>query len=78
MAQGPMQFGADNNAGPNQPNQTILRAQNTNQETLVVRNETAGGFGAGFGLTVVGGPVAVRGLGGRDTDLPHNRMKTKM
>jgi hypothetical protein len=77
VATGPMQFGANNNAGPNPPigsvpsgTQTILRAQNPNQETLVVRNETAGGLGAGFGLTVEAGPVAVRGLGGRDTDLP--------
>jgi hypothetical protein len=77
VATGPMQFGANNNAGPNPPigsvpsgTQTILRAQNPNQETLVVRNEAAGGLTAGDGLTAVGGPVAVRGLGGRDTDLP--------
>jgi hypothetical protein len=65
-----MQFGADNNAGPNQPNQTILRAQNDNQATLVVRNETAGGLTAGGGLTVVGGPFAVRATGGQDSDSP--------
>jgi hypothetical protein len=64
MAQGPMQFGADNNAGPNQPNQTILRAQNTNQETLVVKNEPAPGLTAGSGLRVQAGPVAVWALGG--------------
>jgi hypothetical protein len=48
VATGPMQFGADNNAGPNQPNQTILRAQNSDQATLEVRNEPAGGLTAGF------------------------------
>src|SRR5215211_3444957 len=63
MATGPMQFGADNNAGPNQPNQTILRAQNTNQETLVVKNEPAPGLTAGSGLRVEAGPVAVWALG---------------
>jgi hypothetical protein len=51
-----MQFGADNNAGPNQPNQTVLRAQNSSQATLVVRNE---GPLPGDGLVVVGGPVGV-------------------
>lgn len=70
MATGPMQFGADNNAGPNQPNQTILRAQNNAQETLVVRNEPAGGLTAGSGLRVEGGPVAVRATGGLGLDLP--------
>jgi hypothetical protein len=59
MATGPMQFGADNNAGPNQPNQTVLRAQNSSQATLVVRNE---GPAAGNGLEVVGGPVGVEAI----------------
>ena len=70
MATGQMQFGADNNAGPNQPNQTILRAQNPNQATLVVRNEPAGGLTAGGGFTVEGGPFAVRATGGQGSDLP--------
>jgi hypothetical protein len=70
VATGPMQFGADNNAGPNQPNQTILRAQNDNQATLVVRNEPAGGLTAGGGLTVEGGPFAVRATGGQNSDSP--------
>jgi hypothetical protein len=70
MATGPMQYGADNNAGPNQPNRTILRAQNSNQATLDVRNESAGGLTAGGGLTVIGGPFAVRATGGQDSDLP--------
>jgi hypothetical protein len=52
-----MQFGADNNAGPNQPNQTTLRAQISNQATLVVRNE---GPLAGEGLEVVGGYLGVK------------------
>jgi hypothetical protein len=67
---GPMQFGADNNAGPNPPTQTILRAQNPNQATFVVRNEPAGGLTAGGGLTVQGGPFAVRATGGQGSDLP--------
>lgn len=70
MATGTMQFGADNNAGPNQPNQTVLRAQNSNQSTLEVRNEPAGGLTAGNGLTVVGGPVAVMATGGQGSDFP--------
>jgi hypothetical protein len=56
MATGPMQFGADNNAGPNQPNLTLLRAQNSNQATFEVRNESAGGLTAG----VVSGCKAAR------------------
>lgn len=60
VATGTMQFGADNNAGPNQPNQTILRAQNSSQATLVVRNE---GPVPGNGLEVVGGPVGVAATG---------------
>ena len=68
MATGPMQFGADNNAGFNQPTQTILRAQNPNQETLVVRNEIARGLTAGDGLTVEAGPTAVRARGGLGLD----------
>ncbi len=67
MATGPMQFGADNNSGPNT---TILRAQNSNQATLDVRNEVAAGLTAGGGLTVSGGPFAVRATGGKDSDLP--------
>ena len=70
MATGPMQFGAENNAGPNPPNQTTVRAQNSNQPTLVVRNETAGGLTAGGGLLVSGGPFAVRAMGGQDSDSP--------
>jgi hypothetical protein len=70
VAIGPMQFGADNNAGPNQPNQTILRAQNPNQETLVVKNEPAGGLTVESGLTVEAGPVAVRATGALGLDLP--------
>jgi len=35
-----------------------------------VRNEVAGGLTAGGGLTVSGGPFAVRATGGRDSDLP--------
>jgi hypothetical protein len=72
MATGPMQFGADNNAGPNQPNQTTLRAQNSNsnEATLVVKNEMAGGLTAGNGLIVEGGPYAVRATGGKDADSP--------
>ncbi|MCU1547739.1 MAG: hypothetical protein JWO29_690 [Arthrobacter sp.] len=69
MATGPMQFGADNNAGPNQPNQTVLRAQNSNQATLEVRNDPSN-LTAGGGLTVVGGPFAVRAKGGEGLDLP--------
>jgi hypothetical protein len=70
MAIGPMQFGADNNAGPTRPNQTILRSQNTNQETLVVRNEPAGSISGGGGLTVEGGPFAVKATGGHMRDQP--------
>jgi hypothetical protein len=70
MATGPMQYGANNNAGPNQPNQTTLRAQNPNQATFEVRNETAGGLTAGGGLIVIGGPFAVRATGGQDSDSP--------
>jgi hypothetical protein len=70
MATGPMQFGADNNAGPNQPNQTILRAQNSNRATLEVRNEPTAALTAGGGLTVQGGPFAVRATGGQGSDLP--------
>jgi hypothetical protein len=70
MATGPMQFGADNNAGPNQPNQTILRAQNSNRATLEVRNEPTSALTAGGGLTVQGGPFAVRATGGQGSDLP--------
>jgi hypothetical protein len=70
MATGPMQFGADNNAGPNQPNHTILRAQNSNQTTLEVRNEIAGGRTAGGGLSAEGGPFAVKGVGGGGSDSP--------
>jgi hypothetical protein len=70
VATGPMQFGADNNAGSNQPTQTILRAQNNNQATLVVRNEPAAvGLTAGDGLTVEGGPVAVRATAGQSSDV---------
>jgi hypothetical protein len=68
VATGPMQFGADNDAGFNQPTQTILRAQNPNQETLVVRNEIARGLTAGSGLLVEAGPVAVRATGGLGLD----------
>jgi hypothetical protein len=60
MATGPMQFGADNNAGPNQPNQTTLRAQNSTLAALVVRNE---GPVPGNGLDVVGGPVGLKATG---------------
>ena len=70
MATGPMQFGADNNAGPNQPNKTILRAQNSNQATLEVRNEPTAALTAGNGLEVIGGPVAVRATGGQGSDRP--------
>jgi hypothetical protein len=49
-----MQFGADNNADPNQPNQTILRAQDSNQTTLEVRNELAGRLTAEGGLSAQG------------------------
>jgi hypothetical protein len=68
MAVGPMQFGADNNAGATPPNQTILRAQNDSQATLEVRNEAAGGRTAGDGLRVQGGPFAVRATGGQGSD----------
>jgi hypothetical protein len=68
MATGPMQFGADNNAGPNQPNQTILRAQNSTQATLVVRNESAAGQPPGNGLAVVGGPIGVTATADFSTD----------
>src|SRR6476646_9363364 len=67
MATGPMQFGADNNAGPHR---TTLRAQNPDQATLDVRNEPAAGLTAGDGLTVTGGPFAVRATGGQGSDLP--------
>jgi hypothetical protein len=70
VATGPMQFGAENNAGANPPNQTVLRAQNSNQPTLVVRNETAAGLTAGGGLIASGGPFAVRAMGGQDSDSP--------
>jgi hypothetical protein len=70
MATGPMQFGADNNAGPTPPNQTLLRSQNSNQATLEVRNEPAAGLTAGGGLTVHGGPFAVRATGGQGSDPP--------
>jgi len=70
MATGPAQFGADNNAGPNPPNQTVLRAQNSNQATLVVRNEPTASLTAGNGMEVIGGPVAVRATGGQGSDLP--------
>jgi hypothetical protein len=70
VATGPAQFGADNNAGPNPPNQTVLRAQNSNQATLVVRNEPAASLTAGNGMEVIGGPVAVRATGGQGSDLP--------
>jgi hypothetical protein len=61
MATGPMQFGADNNAGPNQPNQTVLRAQNTTQAALVVRNHPPAPTGQlpGSGLHVEGGSFGV-------------------
>jgi hypothetical protein len=78
MATGPMQFGADNDAGsplsppfsPNTPTQTILRSRNRAQATLVVRNEdtpqslTRPGVLAGNGVEVVGGPVGVLATGG--------------
>jgi hypothetical protein len=60
MATGPMQFGATNNAGATLANQTVLRAQNSAQATLVVRNEQAGAQPPGNGLEVVGGPVGAQ------------------
>jgi hypothetical protein len=65
-----VQLGHDNNAGSNPPTQTILRAQSGDQTTLEVRNEETELRPAGGGLTVIGGPFAVRATGGVGTDLP--------
>jgi hypothetical protein len=54
-----MQFGADNNAGPNIPNKTILRAQNHEEPTLEVRNVPTGDLVTGGGLRVSGGRYGV-------------------
>ena len=69
MATGPMQFGADNNAGATLPNRTTLRAQNSTEPTLVVRNESAGPLQPpGNGLDVQGGPIGVSARADFSTD----------
>ena len=58
MATGPMQFGADNNAGPTPPNETILRTQGLTASTLLIQNERGAVAVPGVpgrGLTVEGG-----------------------
>jgi hypothetical protein len=71
MTTGPMQFGATNNAGSAAPTQTVLISENSNQATLLVRNDIVGGsLPAGNGLEVVGGPIGVMATGGVDSDSP--------
>jgi hypothetical protein len=60
MATGPLQFAADNNAGSKESTEIILRSQNDEKNTLVVKNETAAGSElAGPALYVEGGPIGV-------------------
>jgi hypothetical protein len=73
MAIGPMQFGADNNAGSAPPTGTILRSQNPDQATLLVSNNKGPDPNnpqpAGNGLEVTGGRFGVFVRGGVDSEI---------